>query len=429
MGTLERRMWSPDLEPGLRRRDRRPCHYECYLPDLLVGRDLRLRGETVADVSDAERAVVALNADAPRTDRLESLARLLLRAEAVASSRIEGLEISPGRLARIEAARASGVQVSDVTAEAVLGNVRALEVAVQDVAGREVVRVHDLLAIHAALLGGGSRHDLAGRIRESQNWIGGSDYNPCSAAFVPPPPDQVPGLLDDLCAYVNADQDSPLVQAAVAHAQFETIHPFADGNGRTGRALIHVVLRRRGLTTSYVPPVSLVLATRSRDYVRGLTAFRFVGAPHDPAAMDGVEEWIGVFTAACHRATADARRFAKDLDRLEADWRHCLGGPRRGSAVDLLVSAAPQAPVLTVASAARLIGRSVQATNLAVGRLVHAGILRQVTVGRRNRAFEVVGVLKALTALERRLATPRGDTRIDPPVRPVPYRPAATDSS
>ncbi|MFV1971604.1 MAG: Fic family protein [Acidimicrobiia bacterium] len=105
------------------------------------------------------------------------------------------------------------------------------------------------------------RPELGRVVRERQNWIGGSSYNPCSAVFVPPPPDHVDGLVQDLIEYVNGDEHSPLVQAAIAHAQFETIHPFADGNGRTGRALIHVILRRRGLSPTFVPPISLVLAT------------------------------------------------------------------------------------------------------------------------------------------------------------------------
>jgi Fic family protein len=93
-------------------------------------------------------------------------------------------------------------------------------------------------------------------VRDQQNWVGGNDYNPCGADFVPPPPEDVAPLIADLCRAVNDDSFPPVVQAALVHAQFETIHPFADGNGRAGRALIHVVLKRRGLTTAYVPPIA-----------------------------------------------------------------------------------------------------------------------------------------------------------------------------
>ena len=107
---------------------------------------------------------------------------------------------------------------------------------------------------------------LGGVIREEQNWIGGSSYNPCSATFVPPPAEHVQGLLEDLTVYINGDEHPALVQAAIAHAQFETIHPFADGNGRTGRALIHIILRRRGLAPAFRSPCQ----PRPRHKVRRL---------------------------------------------------------------------------------------------------------------------------------------------------------------
>lgn len=116
----------------------------------------------------------------------------------------------------------------------------------------------------------------------------GIDYNPCSASFVPAPPEHVEALLDDLCAFRNHDSLPAIAQAAIAHAQFETIHPFVDGNGRTGRALIHVVLRRRDLVHGGVPPVSLVLATWSRDYIGALAATRYPGSADSSAAHAGM---------------------------------------------------------------------------------------------------------------------------------------------
>jgi Fic family protein len=267
------------------------------------------------------------------------------------------------------------------------------------------------------------RPDLGGKIRTSQNWIGGNSFNPCGAAFVPPPPELVPDLLNDLVAFLNGDHYPPLVQAALAHAWFETIHPFADGNGRVGRALIHVVLRRRGLAPRYVPPISLVLATRSRQYVDGLTATRYLGSPSDPGALAGILEWINTFTAAASRATNDARELGRRIDRLIETWRARVGTARADSAVAQLLPRLPLAPILTVATASRLIGRSDVATHQAVVRLVEAGVLVQTTVGRRNRVYEAVGLLDLFTSFERALASPDGDTRDSPPVRPVPAPP------
>ena len=263
----------------------------------------------------------------------------------------------------------------------------------------------------------------SGQIRTVQNWIGGSDYNPCNADFVPPPPALVPSLLDDLVAYLNSDLDAPLVQAALAHAQFETIHPFVDGNGRTGRALIHLILRRRGLAPRYIPPISLILATRSRDYIRGLTATRFVGPPDTPRAMVGLATWIASFAAATTRACADASTFGEQIDALVANWRERAGTIRTSSAVDLLLRVLPAAPIITVGTAARLIGRSDQQVTEAVARLSAAGVLREITLRKRNRAYEAVGLLDTVTLFERSLASPTGDTRTSPPSRFVPHRP------
>jgi Fic family protein len=400
-----------------------------YVPDRLADLDATLSATLAADVSDAERAILRLNAESPHVASLEALARLLLRAESVASSRIEGLEVGPRRLVRVEAARASGIPLTDQTAEAVLGNVEAMALAVGEVAAHPRLTTEDMLAIHQALMRHTHRPELGGQVRQGQNWIGGNNYNPCGAAFVPPPPGEVPELLDDLVAFLNSDRYSPLIQAALAHAQFETIHPFADGNGRTGRALIHVVLVRRGLAPRYVPPISLVLATRSRDYIGGLTATRYVGPPDSEAARSGIESWIGIFASAAIRASHDAEHFGEQIDTLVNTWRARAKPIRANSTVDRLLRALPSAPIVTVATAARLTGRSFQAANQAVEQLLQDQVLKQTSLGHRNRAFEATGLLDALTGFERGLASPEGDTRISPPVRPVPYRPAQRLSS
>ena len=158
------------------------------------------------------------------------------------------------------------------------------------------------------------------------------------------------------------------------------------------------MLRRRRLAPRILPPVSLILATWPRDYVGGLTGTRYEGAAED------------------------AGRFEEQLRPLQGSWRERLGAVRRGSTADLLVRALPGAPLLTATTASELIGRSFQATSQAIDRLVEAGILKQVTVGRRNRAFEAPELIEAFTALERQLASPEGDTLISEPARSVPRR-------
>jgi len=425
MSRVIRRQW-PGNPDAPSRRARAPCDYEAYGPDLLMGRRFTLEGDVAADVTAAETAITRLNMGAAALADTEALARLLLRAESVASSRIEGLEIGARRLLRAEAAQQLGERAGDVMATEVLSNIDAMSAAITEIGTGDPISVTTLLTFHQRLLGNTRQAPYAGRLREKQNWIGGSEYNPCSAAFVPPPPELVPALMDDLCAFCNGDMLPTVAQAAIAHAQFETIHPFSDGNGRTGRALIQLVLRRRGLATRILPPISLVLATWAKDYVDGLTATRYAGLATGQDAQAGLNVWVGRFAGACIRAVDDASSFEQRIEAIQDQWRTQLGSIRRNSAADLLIKSITGAPVLTVGGAAALIGRSYPQTNTAIERLVSARILAQVTVGRRNRAFEAPAIINAFTDLERQLASPDGDTRSTEPTRPVPpRRPAA----
>jgi Fic family protein len=374
-------------------------------------------------------ALTRLNAQVTALADTEGLARLLLRAESVASSRIEGLEVGARKLLRTEAARQLGERIIDLTATEVLGNVSAMNGAVREIGPGDPITPNTLLDFHQRLMANSRLVPHAGRLREQQNWIGGSDYNPCSAAFVPPPPELVPGLIDDLCAFCNDDSLPAVAQAALAHAQFETIHPFADGNGRTGRGLIHLVLRRRGLATRVLPPISLVLATWARDYIDGLTATRYRGPATGEAARVGLNRWIGTFAGSCVRAAEDAASFEHRVEQIESQWRVQLGQIRAGSATDLLLRALPGAPILSARGAAELIGRSFPQANEAIGRLLSAGVLTQISVGKRNRAFEARDIINAFTDLERQLASPEGDTRSSEPSRPVPPRRPSLGSS
>jgi len=422
MAKVTKRHWVGEHESGLPRRDRRSCEYQVYIPDRLAGRTIALDGPVAADVVEAETAITRLNLEARALSNSEALARLLLRSESVASSKIEGLEVGARRLLRAGTARDLGEETTDVKAIEVLGNIDAMAFAISSVAEGDPIMLDLLLETHRRLLVGSRLEEHAGRARDKQNWIGGSSFNPCSAVFVPPPSEMIEELLVDLCDFCNTDSLPAVAQAAIAHAQFETIHPFIDGNGRTGRALIHMVLRRRGVAPRVLPPVSLVLATWAEEYVAALTGTRYLGRSASTAAHDGLNHWVGLFAAASRRAVADASAFEERIAGLEALWRAKLGRIRGNSATDLLLRSLPGAPILTVQAAASLTGRSVQAANEAVARLEEAGVLHQVTVGKRNRAFEARQLIRAFTDLERELASPMRDTRAVPPSRRVPRR-------
>jgi hypothetical protein len=171
-----------------------------------------------------------------------------------------------------------------------------------------------------------------------------------------------------------------------------------------------------------LPPVSLVLATLARDYVGGLTATRYIGAADSDEAISGTNRWIATFANACTRAVKDAAGFESRMAELEQEWRARLGRVRANSATDLLLRRLPGAPVLTADSTTTLIWRTFKPANDAIQRLVQAGILHQITIGRRNRAYEAPEIIDAFTDLERQLASPAGDTRSSPPSRPTPRR-------
>ena len=421
MAEFERRLWDADPS-GMSRNDRKPCQYQVYVPDNLVSRIFSLEGAVSADVVDAESALVRFNTEASSLVNTEALARILLRAESVASSKIEGLVIGARRILRAEIENSISGSTTDVTALEVLANIQAMVYGIEQVEEGDSITQELILEIHRRLLAGTKLTGDEGKLRQEQNWIGGSDFNPGSADYVPPPWELVEGLMKDLIVFCNSDDLPAVAQAAIAHAQFETIHPFIDGNGRTGRILIQLILRRRGLATRVTPPISLILATWATDYVYGLTATRYIGDYFSVEAAEGINTWVGRFAAACSRSVKDAMEFEERAQQIENEWRSRLKNVRKGSSTDLLLLKLVGAPVLTVKSASVLTGTTLVATNNAIARLVGAGILHQISIGARNRAFEAPKIIDAFSDLERQLASPEGNTRKSRPIRQVPAR-------
>jgi Fic family protein len=229
------------------------------------------------------------------------------------------------------------------------------------------------------------------RIREHQNWLGGSDATPRGALFVPPRPELVDGLLDDLVGFAGRDDLPVLVQAAVVHAQFETIHPFVDGNGRTGRALVHVLTRRRVAARCAVVPVSTVLLADTDGYFDGL---------HDYQS-GRLDSWITRFARATSVAAERGAALADDLRNLRAEWQDDVR-PRHGSAPERLLAALVQQPVIDIDSARTMV-RDTSDANIykAIERLETADVLRQINEGARNRVWAAPAVLSLLEEFER----------------------------
>lgn len=388
-GRYVHRVWQPRSETLATRRHRRPCDYSAFVPECIAETSFTLPIELSADLADAEAAVLRLQQPGDRL--LNPLLHLLMRSESIASSRIEGIQVDARDLARAEARRRVGRRVG-ARAREVVANVEAMQLAIGHAAAVDQLTLRELLSVHEVLMRG--QLQTAGQARTVQNWIGGNDHNPCGADFVPPPPESVPDLLEDLCNFCNSDQMPPLVQAAIAHAQFETIHPFDDGNGRTGRALMHILMRRRGLAPGVPPPISVALAHARSAYINGLVAFR----------DDKLVEWLEVIASAALSSVALAGRYRTAVAELLAEWQQRLrdgANPRSDAAAWLILEQLPSYPVLNRADAAEFSGRSLPAVDLGLRQLEDAGVLEPVRdQSPSRRSWEPSGLLDLIIELE-----------------------------
>lgn len=391
MGHFVERRWEGDPAAYGGRRTRRSFTYLAYVPDPIAGLDPLVTFEAAEIVAAAEQAVRQLNA-AASVAGLEAIGALLLRSEAIASSRIEGYELSQRNLARalIDPKSARG------TARVVAANVVAMEEAIALGGVRRALTADDVRAIHRTLMANEPARIAPGEFRREQNWIGGRLDSPMDARYIPPPETEVPGLVDDLVAFLNRDDLPAVAQAAIAHAQFETIHPFLDGNGRVGRCLIHVIFRRRGVAPRLVPPVSIVLSARPERYVTGLVGFR----------EGRVAEWCASFAGACERAARLSTELAEAVARLQADWFERAGRPRRHSAAARIIKALPAQPIVSAATVRAAVGASHQRALDGLKALAEVGILRQITEGGYDRQYAADELFALLEAYEERVAAP-----------------------
>lgn len=353
-----------------------------------------LRYEPEGPVARAcEAATIAVaTLDAGRGRHLAPLADFLLRSESVASSKIEQIDAGWRAFGRALAGSKSTPE-----GRSQLAAVKAL-ISMVDAAGLGPITADGVLTAHRLLMAPDySAAREAGALRDVQNWIGGSDYSPIDAMFVPPPPGLVPDLVDDLMVFVARDDLPITAQAAIAHAQFESIHPFTDGNGRIGRALLSAVLRRRGLTRTVTVPIASVMLADTSRYFALLDGYRRGDA-------DAFVEYVA--SAAVH-ACAAAEESADELSRLPDRWRE-QATPRAGSADEALIDTLLATPVLDAETAQSITGTTDASTYRALGRLVDAGVLEILTESKRNRVWaagDVLGRLDALSAaIGRRVA-------------------------
>ncbi len=335
-----------------------------------------------------QRAGVAIGRLSGMTGQLPDAQMFLysyVRKEAVLSSQIEGTQSSLSELLLFENDAASGAPLDDVTE--VSNYVAAMEHGLKRLGEGFPLSLRLLKEVHEVLLakGRGSAKQ-PGEFRHSQNWIGGS--RPGNALFVPPPPNHVLECMGALEDFLHNPELPSLIRAGLAHAQFETIHPFLDGNGRTGRLLVTLLLCHDGVLSQPLLYLSLFLKTHRTAYYDLLQRVRTHGTWEEwlDFFLQGVEETA---TQAAGTAGKLLQVFQRDRDRL-----HALG--RRGASALKLHDVLQKQPVVNVRRLVTKFGFTAPTANSALAVLVEQGIVREITGYRRNRAFSYAEYLQTL---------------------------------
>lgn len=342
-----------------------------------------LPNNLLAECDTAVRTVARL--DETSGEHLTSLATLLLRAESVASSKIEHEEASIDDFARAMHGVKTNSSATSMVAAA--GSMDRLLDGPIDAEG--ICDAHYRLMSHDP-----TERSYAGRWRDMQNWIGGSNHSPRNALYVPPPPELVGDYMDDLIRFANRIDLPAVAQAAIAHSQFESIHPFTDGNGRVGRALAGAVIRQRGVARRVVVPIASALVARREEYFETLNRYRAGDA----------EPIIRAFARSAIVASEEASVTAEHLAAMPEQWREASSNPRAGSAPAVLLASLPSSPIFTADDIETRLGLSTAATYRAIDRLVTAGVIRTLTSRTRNQIWGTTDLLSELEDLGARIA-------------------------
>lgn len=375
-------MRDPDelaLLPKSARRRMLPT-YEASIPHLIANRDVILSPQLTARVSDLRVSIARF--DGEQMQRGYDLPALLLRSESSASSQIEHLTSSVRNVALAELA-----DESPQNARLVAGNVAAMRKAL---ASQDEITVDSIRDVHRILINW-SGESFGGELRREQVWVGGTPYSPHGAHYVPPTWQRVPEYLDDIVTFISREDVDPIVQAAVAHAQFETVHPFIDGNGRTGRVLLHKILRRSGVLLHVTLPLSAGLLHNVDVYMKSLEAYQ----EGNPIAV--VEQLVD----ALELSLMVGRLVARNLDGVFAGWRGLMT-ERANSSIHRLPLVLAEQPVVTVPYVAEKMGITTRAAQNLVSRACEYEILRPLGNRRRGvfyQADELIDVLEEASSL------------------------------
>lgn len=329
----------------------------------------------------------AIRFDQESVSRGLGISALLVQTESVASSMIEEIETDS-----INFLKATVGQKNSETGVAMAAGLDALKHVMANTTSQSPLNLNVFLDAHKKLMSSDvadSRY--AGQIRDVYNWIGGSQFSPRNADYIPPAPDVLDTYLADLFIYVNRGDCEPLVQAAIAHAQFETLHPFTDGNGRIGRALISAMLKHHNLTTESVIPIACALVGARNSYINALETFR----------QGDAEPIVKLTALAVLCAAQTGREYLPELEVILDSWRY-KAESRSGSAAIRILPLLLRTDTINVSQVARELEISVPAATEGISVLEARGILREITGRSRDRhwmAPDVVGMWSDYSAV------------------------------
>lgn len=370
----------PDFS-GVTSRERRGGFYRRYHPDLMAHGLEVLDREALEHAYDTASRVAVLG-ERLRARPLPLLYATLIRSESIASSWVEGERATPRNimLARLDHDRASSAGLR------IAHNIEAMRTAIERLGGawthQDIQQVHRTLLPELRNIG----------YRRQPVYLGGS--SPLTARFVPPPHDEVSGYMDDLLSYVNTGGDSPLVAALLTHAQFETVHPFPDGNGRVGRALFHGLLHRAGVVTGGVLPLSLALKSDKDAYIRALTKYRY---DKDGDRCTATSSYVNTMLGFVNSAIDLTEVFTERVDAVLAGWSKALSTYRSDSSVHRAIDVLIEQPVVTATFLQDKLQVTKMTAHTCLSNLVDAQILRPAG-GKLKRAnlFQADAVLNVL---------------------------------
>lgn len=360
--------------------------YTAFFPaDLPPEPPINLEGNLGLLLSDADRALGAINTIASILPNPELLVAMFIQKEALLSSQIEGTQSSLVDVLGVDEDHEPTEDVGEV-----VNYINAMRYGLQRLQGdnfpmslRLIREIHEILLTQVR---GGVSALTPGEFRSKQNWIGGANLN--TARFIPPPPHEMQASLDNLEKYLHADDEYPvLVRCALIHYQFETIHPFNDGNGRLGRLLITFYLVWRGVLSEPMLYLSAYLKTHQQEYYDRLQQVRTDG---------NFEAWVKFFLEGIVTVSGQVVKTTKAIQALERRDTDRLLIEGVGHAGVLLLRHLMQQPVMRVKDVEKALSVSYSKANNLISELEDLNILKQITEGKRNRKFmydEYVGIL------------------------------------